>query len=288
MIKRVLLTLILSGLFFLQSFAAADESDRMPDIENVEKSLTICFFVQNNDKEIPISGAEISIYKVAELNCENGSANYRLLSQFESLKEYKDNVDVTFDGMTVSESMELSNKLAKSVTDADAVGITDISGKCTFNDLTDGMYLVIETNAFDDAFEYEFIDPYIVSVPLAVKDKKGNYWEYEVLSKPKTVLQYLKEDDNVTSSDVESYFLDVSSKEIVDSQTISSAVSSKNSSITMNDNLSNQSNNPVIFDGNLVTTGFITNVIIVFMVLFASAFLIVIMLEKKKKDDDVE
>ena len=170
--KKYVLMIILTVLVMIQPLAAvADESDRMPDIDVIEKSLTIDFSVQNNEKDIPISGAEISIYKVADLKCEYGSAEYTLLSQYESLKKYKDNKDVTFEGMTVSESNQFSKNIAKLVTDADAVGITDISGKYTFKGLTQGMYLIIETKAYDEADEYEIMDPYIVSVPFP--QKKG-------------------------------------------------------------------------------------------------------------------
>ncbi|MEE3450856.1 MAG: SpaA isopeptide-forming pilin-related protein [Acutalibacteraceae bacterium] len=307
--KKYVLMIILTVLVMIQPLAAvADESDRMPDIDVIEKSLTIDFSVQNNEKDIPISGAEISIYKVADLKCEYGSAEYTLLSQYESLKKYKDNKDVTFEGMTVSESNQFSKNIAKLVTDADAVGITDISGKYTFKGLTQGMYLIIETKAYDEADEYEIMDPYIVSVPFPQKKAEENYWEYEIISKPKTAIEAK---DEPTTDDSTSYAIESenSSSELpttdlpgtdpseVSSQSTGSidtteknySTPSEASTISVTAEISEPSN-PVtrFFDISKVKTGFISNVTIFLMIMFASSFIIVFFAGKKRGEDDDE
>jgi len=313
--KKCVLTFIISMLIIILPLAAAaDESDRMPDIDNIKKSLTIDFYVQNNEKEVPISGAEISIYKVADLTCENGSAEYTLLSQYESLRKCADGRDVTFDGMTVSESTELSKKLAVLVTDAYAVGITDIAGEYTFKDLSQGMYLVIESNAYDEAAEYEIIAPYLVSVPLAVKDNNGNYWKNDVISQPKTKIEAKSTDEPSTEeaasdepatdepesdepeSDEPTTELPATDESTVSTQSdVSSDVTDKTSSVTSVNSVTSaaevtDSSNPVLtfFDISKVKTGFVSNITVFLMIMFASSFFIVILAGKKKGEDDDE
>lgn len=58
----------------------------MPEVKDTPKSLTVHFYVQKTGVDIPMSGAEIGIFRVAELNCNGGSADYILLPQYESLK----------------------------------------------------------------------------------------------------------------------------------------------------------------------------------------------------------
>lgn len=291
--KKYIFTFITAILVMLVPMAAAAaESDKMPDIDDTKKSLTIHFYVQNSGVEVPISGAEIAIYKVADLNCENGSADFTLLSQYNSLKKDQNGKDVTFDGLSGTQAEELSKELADLVTNADAVGITDISGEYTFGNLSQGMYLVIESNSYQNASEYEIIVPYLVSVPLAVKDNNGNYWKYDVISEPKTKIEPKTIDESKTSSDESTDTntsinsdTDITSDKNSDSNKITD-VSGNTLSVTSAAETSNPT--PRFFDINVVKTGVVSNLMIFLMVLFGSAFFIVLTANKKKGEDDDE
>ena len=55
------------------------EENSVPDIENEKKSLTVYFFVQLVGVDTPIEGAEVGIYRIADLKTSFGSANYTVL-----------------------------------------------------------------------------------------------------------------------------------------------------------------------------------------------------------------
>ena len=181
--------------------AFAQSSNKMPDIDDNELNLTIHFYVQNIGVDVPISGAEVAIYKVAQLECHGGSAEYALLPKYSQLRIYENGKDVTFDGMSVSAADAISKNLAELVEEPDFTGVTDSSGDCVFDNIPRGMYLVRELSAKGDAEKYELISPYIISVPLGVQDPDGNSWEYDILSQPKTKIIQKKDSDSDENSD---------------------------------------------------------------------------------------
>ena len=151
------------------------DNNLVPDIdENQNKSLTVYFYVQKLGVDTAIEGAEIGIYKIADLKSENGSANYT--------------VSETYSSLAFSESVELAKKFADIAETLSpiATGVTDSNGVYQFNDLEQGMYLVRELSASGEAKKYQLFEPYMVSVPLAVSVNEVNEWQYDVLSEPKT------------------------------------------------------------------------------------------------------
>ncbi len=175
--------LVLTGPF--STLALEDNS--MPDIENEKKSLTVYFYVQKIGVDTPLDGAEIGIYRIADLKTSYGSANYTVLDKYSSLKKTSDNKDVTFEGIPVTESIALAKQFADITDKPEMTAVTDENGMCRFDDLEQGMYLVRELSASGEAKKYQLFEPYMISVPLAFSDvQSGNRWQYDVLSEPKT------------------------------------------------------------------------------------------------------
>lgn len=151
--------------------------------------LTIYYFVQNNGVDTPIQGAGVSICKVADFDKESGK--YRIIDDYDSLRKMKDDEDVTFEDLSVSEWMELAKMFYDQRKEPFATNVTDKKGICIFSNLNQGLYLVFEESADGDAKKYELFAPYIVSVPLLTEDG----WKYHVLSEPKTKEQIDTEDE---------------------------------------------------------------------------------------------
>ena len=101
---------------------------------------------------------------------------------------YEDDRDVTFEGISFSESVSLAKKFAgiAETLSPVATAVTDGNGMCKFDALAQGMYLVRELSASGDAKKYQLFEPYMISVPLAVSVNGVNEWQYDVLSEPKT------------------------------------------------------------------------------------------------------
>ena len=227
--KKTILMITAMMLIILQIVtASATEQCVMPEIVQQDKSLTVYYYIEKNGNETPIEGAKIEIYRVADLNCENGSAGYSLLPEYESLKKTRDGEDVTFEGLSGTESEKFSAELSKLVKNSYASAVTDSEGTAIFTSLPQGMYLVCETEATGEAKKYELFSPYIISVPLAVTEKEGNYWKYDVLSEPKTKTRVKENNSSVTSSNVSSTTTSTTSS--TSSTTTSSSESSTTSS----------------------------------------------------------
>ena len=227
--KKTILMITALMLIILQIVTAtAAETCVMPEIEQQDKSLTVYFYIEKSGQDTPIEGAKIEIYKAADLNCENGSARYSLLPEYESLKKTRDGEDVTFEGLSGTESEKFSAELSKLVKNSYASAVTDSEGTAIFTSLPQGMYLVCETEATGEAKKYELFSPYIISVPLAVTEKEGNYWKYDVLSEPKTKTRVKENNSSVISSNVSSTTTSTTSS--TSSTTTSSSESSTTSS----------------------------------------------------------
>ena len=111
------------------------EENSVPDIENEKKSLTVYFFVQLVGVDTPIEGAEVGIYRIADLKTSFGSANYTVLDKYAELKKTQDDRDVTFEGISVSESIALAKKFAVFSETPEITAVTDENGMCKFDDL---------------------------------------------------------------------------------------------------------------------------------------------------------
>lgn len=146
-------------------------------------SLTVLFKKEN--PALDIDGAEITIYKVADKEITGKSANYALTGAYRDLAIKDENGnDITFDGITASDSNELAAKMASIATESADKGVTDKYGKYTFAGLSEGMYLVVQTGKTGTAEKYSKFEPFLVAVP-AYSDGK---WERNVTVEPKSTV----------------------------------------------------------------------------------------------------
>lgn len=135
------------------------------------------------DTHKPISGAQVSLYKIASLSVKNGDAKYTLIDE---LKEAYPNLD--FAGMTTEEldatAEEMSNRNLKEY----ASLTTDNSGKCKFENIEPGLYIVKQKAQVGMAKDYEDFKSFIINIPFPQTEDTvyTGEWQYDVESLPKT------------------------------------------------------------------------------------------------------
>ena len=131
----------------------------------------------------PISGAELTVYKVADMSVNIGNVKFTPTTDFESVPvDYKD--------MTADDSNKAAADLYKKVESANIAGqkaVSDAMGEAKFGELPNGMYLIVQTGASGDAENYTRLKPYLAMLPMQSMDV-ANEWNYDVESYPKTEL----------------------------------------------------------------------------------------------------
>lgn len=170
------------------------KTQAMEDLDTEKpSSLTINFHTSEASGEKPISGAQFSVYKVADVSVSklgDGNTTYMLTEYFAGAEV--NGKEVSFPGMDAEASNEAAEAFAKVVAEeslrADSTGTTDDKGVARFESLPNGAYLVCETAATGMAGNYKPLAPYLVLVPGIIPSKdssKFNSWEYNVTSEPK-------------------------------------------------------------------------------------------------------
>ncbi|MCD8118471.1 MAG: hypothetical protein LUE29_03085, partial [Lachnospiraceae bacterium] len=146
---------------------------------------SITLTLKDSDGNI-VAGGEISLYEVASLKIESGSAAYVLTDEFE-------NCTVTLNVTDTS----LAGILAQYVEDYHVSGTSEIlgsDGTVKFDSLELGLYLVVQTVISDDG---QTFNPFVVTVPFEVDGE----WEYEVDASPKPALVSFTDDQETEGSE---------------------------------------------------------------------------------------
>lgn len=157
--------------------------NRMPDSTQDTGTLTINFASEKGGKTVPLGGASISVYQVAQLHTHGGSADFDVLPQY--VQTAGEKIDIKDAG----DSTALAEKLDKAKSKGAISTKTDSGGTAKFSSLPAGMYLVVEEGKSGASAKYETFAPYLISVPLAENGK----WNYNVVSAPKTTPSELVE-----------------------------------------------------------------------------------------------
>ena len=124
--------------------------------ENCRLTLTLAFGEQ------PVEGAEFSLYRVGEMQMSGGAAGFVPLAAYAK-------VCASFDGMTASQNRQYAEQLAAMV-DLNAPNARARTGKdggASYENLTAGMYLAVQTGASGQAQAFETCKPFLVSLPTA-------------------------------------------------------------------------------------------------------------------------
>lgn len=182
--KRILVCLaVLIAVFNViktPSVMASSMDGGATNVTTADNSIVIKFKITDIEtyETTYLDGATFTLYKVADL-VRNGDVNagdYKLINEFEM-------ADINFDGMTASESEVAAKELARMGLTSYDSATTDMKGNAVFEELTDGMYLVIETSVSGTSADYSFADPFLVAAPQF----NGETWISEIICSPKTV-----------------------------------------------------------------------------------------------------
>ncbi len=135
-----------------------------------EGSITVN--LSSDDGETVVSDGILSIYKAADLNLTDWDMSYVYTDDFSELGEVPEDLENSEYARVLAQCV-LDNSLAGTEAEVDAEGIV------TFDGLTAGLYLIIQTEASEG---YYSIDPFVVTLPMDV----NGTWEYDVDASPKT------------------------------------------------------------------------------------------------------
>lgn len=148
---------------------------------------------------VPIAGAEISIYRIAELT---DAGEYQITEAYEGAGIQTSQLyDADASSMkAISETFSSYVKKANLSADL-GPEVTGKDGKAYFGNITDlGMYLVVQTGKTKDAEKYTEIEPYLVQIPMPpLTDGSSEGWTMDVTSYPKAG-DYIPEEPGVPTT----------------------------------------------------------------------------------------
>lgn len=131
-------------------------------------SIHVNLYDSTNNKAL--SGGELTVYRVAEVQRKNGNLNFEYCGDFDGCAiELGDLTDSTLAGQLQE---YLSDNAEGTVREVDA------NGNVNFDDLELGLYLVVQTKASKG---YKPVNSFLVSLPMA----EDGEWNYEVDASPK-------------------------------------------------------------------------------------------------------
>lgn len=139
---------------------------------DLDKKGTISITLTQSDDETPISGAEITIYQVANPIIKNSNLEFEYHQNIKSCQGNLSNL------ANINLAKEISNCI-KNVILPSQKNITNQEGKVKFENLPLGLYLVKQTNELDD---YSSIEDFLIVIPKL----DNNQWIYNVEATPKT------------------------------------------------------------------------------------------------------
>lgn len=202
--KSRFLTGLLSAVMALTLFAlpatAANEQPYSATIDpNATGSITIHKYENGgNDKEL-LNGVEFTVYKVASIEQSPGTTTELTMEPVEELKvaAQKANKSIEITSETTYESIKPiieealkedagDKQLKPAVAPAETAGEGNNAGTVTFNDLSVGVYLVVETKA--PAQIVNKTANFLVSIPMV--NATGTGWEYNIVAEPKNTPVY--------------------------------------------------------------------------------------------------
>ena len=137
---------------------------------NLQRHGSISVTLIEQDDNTPIAGAELALYRIADVfHGNDGAIQYRYTTAFENCDFALTDSDLAkkLEGFVENKSID-STKMT-----------TDSQGKVVFPELDMGLYLVIQSNTVSG---YSPCKPFIVSLPL----ETNGVYQYDVDASPKT------------------------------------------------------------------------------------------------------
>ena len=132
-------------------------------------SIHVTLYDNANNK--PLSGGQLTLYKVADIQRKNGDLRYEYCGYF-------DGCGIDLGDLTDSTLADSLQAYLPENAQGTAVQTIDENGYAAFDDLELGLYLVVQTKASKG---YKPVNSFLVSLPMAEDGK----WNYEVDASPK-------------------------------------------------------------------------------------------------------
>lgn len=165
----LMLGLVLLAACALPAFATS-ANIKLTDGHGNPNTGSIHVNLYDNTNNKALSGGELTVYRVAEVQRKNGNLSFEYCGDFDGCAiELGDLTDSTLAGQLQE---YLSDNAEGTVREVDA------NGNVNFDDLELGLYLVVQTKASKG---YKPVNSFLVSLPMA----EDGEWNYEVDASPK-------------------------------------------------------------------------------------------------------
>lgn len=178
-IKKIMLAALTLGLCL-----GAGRAERTLAAQQNSLTLEVVYH-PDKDSSQAVGGGVFSVYKVADLIDKEAVFRYTAASAF-------GNLGIDFQHMTAGKSKEAAAQLATVVQskqlNALAVATADASGRVSFTELEDGMYLILQTDSTGEAKDYQSLEPFLLMIPQPVQREGGIIWQKDVVAYPKAEL----------------------------------------------------------------------------------------------------
>ena len=137
-------------------------------------SLTLKYIDEKTKTEKKMSGGDLSLYTVATVKEENGYSSDISGGSFASSEVVKDIPDMNSDELDKNNAT-IAEALEKNIAGVEGKTVDVADGACKFENLTPGLYLVLQSKPSDGGVK---INPFLVSIP-------GENGSYDIVATPK-------------------------------------------------------------------------------------------------------
>lgn len=167
--KRRIFTIVCAILLLTQFALAAFAVDQI-DL-NRRGSISIHMVYDGED----VAGGTITLYRVAEVICEDADYDYKFVGDFVGC-------GLSLDNLTSANLAKSLSEVAKNKGTVGTKKTIDANGKAKYDDLELGLYLVIQEQ---NAEGYYAFSPFLVSVPVS----QNGVYQYDVDASPKVAVE---------------------------------------------------------------------------------------------------
>lgn len=169
MIKKFSYLFVIAFIFLNFVPIVLAQNDNLIDFS---KKGSIAITLKESESKAPISGVEITIYKVASMDIKDNNLIFNYSSGFENCNVSLDNLNNENLASSLEKCMVASSTLKFTET-------TSTNGTVSFNNLDLGIYQVIQTKEKEG---YSKIASFLVMIPENINNK----WTYDIIAEPKT------------------------------------------------------------------------------------------------------
>lgn len=179
--NSIYIKLIVAAFMFLTVFALPVQATKNGSITIIDKTY----------EGKLLENINVQLYKVADFTDDSR----REIVMKDAFKDF----ELDIDKLVSSDALEESARLCESFIREHSISplattVTDKNGKAVFSDISDGIYLVMQSQVNSDEYTVTSV-PFYVQVPFV--DKDGNV-NYQVTTYPKNEVVYLEDMDELS------------------------------------------------------------------------------------------